>query len=103
MWSLLSKKSEMIVLEAVKGHLGAKNISENRYERVGGPSNFSVAPPIPSIWNLSVPFGNFFPISEKVNNSTQKPPVENPPPEQTFWSSLPPILKLSPISEIVNT
>ena len=38
-----------------------------------------------------------------VNDSTQKPPAENPPPAQALTISLTPIGNLSPISESVNT
>ena len=37
-----------------------------------------------------------------VNHSTQNPPAQNTPPEQTFTPLLPPIGNLFPISEIVK-
>ena len=57
--------------EYLKGHSGAKNMSEKNSERVESPSSFSRSPSIPSIMIFSETFGSFYPISERVNNSTQ--------------------------------
>ena len=65
-----------------------KNIIENNSERVGIPSSFSRAPSIPSIGNYYAPFVNLYPISERVNDSTQNPPAENPLPVQNLPPSL---------------
>ena len=52
--------------------------------------------------NLSAPFDNLSPISERVNDSTRKFPAKQTPPAKTLPTSLLPILKLSPISERVK-
>ena len=77
-------------------------MSENNYECVGSPSYSSIAPSTLPIANLSTPFSNFSPISERKNYSTQDNPTQTPPPIQTITSSLPQIINLSHISEIVN-
>ena len=87
--------------EYVKGLPGAKNMSKNKSDCVGISSSFSRAQSIPSIENFSAPFDNLYLISERVKNSTQKPSAEKKPPEQTLTPSLPPIINVSPISEIV--
>ena len=61
------KLSKVRGWEAVKGHYGAKNMIDKKYERVGSPFSFSRDPSIPSIGILSAPFGNFSTISERVN------------------------------------
>ena len=66
--SLFSKKSKVRGWEALKGHSVAKNISEKNSERVGSLNYFLRVPSIPSICNLSAPFGNLSPISERVNS-----------------------------------
>ena len=74
--SWLLNESNVRVLEAVTFYAGAKNISETNYECVGSPSYFSRVPSITSIGNFYAPFGNLSPISERVDDSTQKLPAE---------------------------
>ena len=75
---------------------------EKSSERVEIHSSFSIAPSIPLVENLSAPFDNLSPISERVNDSTRKFPAKQTPPAQTLPTSILPILKLSPISERVK-
>ena len=75
---------------------------EKNYERVEIPSSLSRAPSITSIGDFSAPFGNFYPISEKVDDSTQNLHEKNPPQAQTLPTLLPPIVNLYPISYYVN-
>ena len=73
--SWFSKKIKVRGWYSVKGYSGAKNMSEGNYEHVGSPYYFSRAALKPSIGNLSASFGNLSPISERVTDSTQKPPA----------------------------
>ena len=63
-------------------------MSENNSELVRSPSSLSRYLSIPSIGNFYATFGNSYPISERVNDSTHNNPEVNPPPEQNIPPSL---------------
>ena len=62
-------------------------MSEKNSKYVGIYS-YSRAQSTPSIGNVSAPFGNLYPISERVNDSIKNHPAENNPPEKLLQPHL---------------